>query len=206
LGIFQQNWDFYCILIFVTIRLKCNKILILVKKFSEPDFPSNQPISCFNVLYMMSLLIGLFYLFSSPHKVPKSWEWFDEELTEFWNTLRSVRFSDKFLQLPECIHFLVQHSILFIHKCYIDLKKIIFDKKIRRLHIIGIPGIGKIFFFYYLLHQLANKTVIYHKYSCLAKLLGFGGVTIIKSHRKSTLHLSLIKNPSKYRVSTFAIL
>jgi len=39
---------------------------------------------------------------------------FDEELTEFWNTLRSVRVSDKFLQLPEGIHFFVQHSILFI--------------------------------------------------------------------------------------------
>ena len=41
MGIFQQNWDFYDILIFVTIRLKCNKILILVKKLSESDFPSN---------------------------------------------------------------------------------------------------------------------------------------------------------------------
>jgi len=29
--------------------------------------------------------------------------------------------------------------------------------------------------------------------------------TIIKSHRKSKLYLSLIKSPSKYRVSAFAI-
>ena len=54
MGIFQQIWDFYCTLIFVTIRLKCNKILILVKKFSEPDFSSNQPIwftmSCDSIL------------------------------------------------------------------------------------------------------------------------------------------------------------
>jgi len=37
------------------------------------------------------------------------------------------------------------------------LKKIIFDEKIRRLHIIGISGIGKAFFFYYLLYQLARQ-------------------------------------------------
>ena len=52
------------LLIFVTIRLKCNKILILVKKFSEPDFPSNQSIllsevmHCIFTIYVENMITG----------------------------------------------------------------------------------------------------------------------------------------------------
>ncbi len=50
---------------------------------------------------------------------------------------------------------------------------------------------------------------MWHEYSCLAKLLGFDGITvetIVKSYwqnlRKLKLYLSLIKSLLKYRVST----
>ena len=74
MGIFQQNWDFYCILIFVTIRLKCNKILILVKKFSKPDFSSNQPI-LLNESYKIADQYEVLYISVNDDRLKKYDQW-----------------------------------------------------------------------------------------------------------------------------------
>ena len=57
-----------------------------------------------------------------------------------------------------------EDSVLKIRKCYRDLLSVVFDDYIRKLRITGNPGIGKTYFGYYLLYQLAlrDETVVYH--------------------------------------------
>jgi hypothetical protein len=87
----------------------------------------------------------------------------------------NVNFSNdyQFLCLPKDASYLLgnnnEEQFLFIRDCYHHLSNIIFndetndhDKKMD-WHVIGNPGIGKTYFSYYLLYQLAqqNKSVIY---------------------------------------------
>ncbi|PKC15051.1 hypothetical protein RhiirA5_449417 [Rhizophagus irregularis] len=58
-------------------------------------------------------------------------------------------------------------SALKIRKCYRDLLSVVFDESINKLRITGNPSIGKTFFGYYLLYQLAlqDATVVYDNYN-----------------------------------------
>jgi hypothetical protein len=103
----------------------------------------------------------------------------DKNLEKSWNALRNgkiinVNFSNdyQFLYLPKDASYLLgndnEEQLLFIRDCYHHLANIILndktndEKKYRR--VIGNPGIGKTYFSYYLLYQLAqqNKPVIYN--------------------------------------------
>ncbi|CAB4441894.1 unnamed protein product [Rhizophagus irregularis] len=89
----------------------------------------------------------------------------NEGVNRFWRVLENAT-CENFLRLPENIRFLGKKqgpSALFIRKCYLDLKDVVFDDKITKLRITGNPGIGKTYFGYYLLYLLAglDVTVVY---------------------------------------------
>ncbi|CAG8450825.1 12348_t:CDS:2 [Funneliformis mosseae] len=60
----------------------------------------------------------------------------DEDVNRFWNALKNKNVEcGEFLQLSEGIHFLENEdktSIIYICKCYHDLAKIAFDKKMKK--------------------------------------------------------------------------
>ncbi|CAG8582477.1 9774_t:CDS:2, partial [Ambispora gerdemannii] len=114
-----------------------------------------------------------------PHSKRKKIETDNEELRMLWNALKKGKVNEiesgQFLLFFDDVSYLTgdneqgsKISTLFIRECYLHLFKIIFENiNVRRWRITGNPGIGKIFFSYYLLCQLAqqNKMVVYHRYN-----------------------------------------
>ncbi|RGB22731.1 hypothetical protein C1646_775620 [Rhizophagus diaphanus] len=84
----------------------------------------------------------------------------DRKLEKFWKDLKIANIDDGFLYLPD-----YKKPYLFVRNCYVDLKDVILNSKIKRVRITGNPGIGKTYFSYYLLHILSKQkeTVIYHE-------------------------------------------
>lgn len=111
-----------------------------------------------------------------------------------------------FFELSGGGHFFgsdINPSVLFIRKCYDDLLDPIFDEKTRNLRITGNPGVGKTFFGYYLLYQLAllDKTTIYDNHNKLHIILfdqkkGYYLDRIIHSFEIS----KYLNNPDVYRI------
>ncbi|CAG8475627.1 9924_t:CDS:10 [Ambispora leptoticha] len=99
----------------------------------------------------------------------------DEKLRRVRDALKNASKEDQFLLFSKDVSYISgikdkssNTFILFVRDCYIHLSKLILeDGNFWRLRITGNPGIGKTFFGYYLLHQLAvrNETVIYHEYN-----------------------------------------
>ncbi|GBC04177.1 hypothetical protein RclHR1_05550014 [Rhizophagus clarus] len=99
----------------------------------------------------------------------------DKNLEKSWNALRNGKIINiqlskehpnyQFLCLPKDVSYLLGkdnvEQFLFIRNCYHHFADCIF--KYDKCHLIGNPGIGKTYFSYYLLYQLAqqNKTVMY---------------------------------------------
>ncbi|CAG8610514.1 3494_t:CDS:2, partial [Racocetra fulgida] len=63
------------------------------------------------------------------HNVINNSDRFDQKLTELWISLKSAKIKAKFLNLPNNILFFEKREALFVQDCYLDLAKIIFDKK-----------------------------------------------------------------------------
>ncbi|CAI2176087.1 16262_t:CDS:2 [Funneliformis geosporum] len=85
----------------------------------------------------------------------------DEDLNKFWQALKNAFHSNNYQRLSDSTRFLgKEDSALKIRKCYRDLLSVVFDDEIRKLRITGNPGIGKTYFGYYLLYQLALRDAI----------------------------------------------
>ncbi|CAI2186321.1 18677_t:CDS:2, partial [Funneliformis geosporum] len=100
----------------------------------------------------------------------------NKKLDEFWRDLKSVKINElsddeAFLRLSEGITFLGKKkgpSILYIRRCYRDMKEVVFKDSTRTLRITGNPGIGKTFFGFYLLYLLSqqeNIRIIYTNFN-----------------------------------------
>src|SRR3954452_4579121 len=78
------------------------------------------------------------------------------EDNEFWKELKNIEIlsGQEFFQLKNT-KFFSGHSILYIRNCYDDLVEEALNAT-SNLRITGSPGIGKTFFSYYLLHELAR--------------------------------------------------
>jgi hypothetical protein len=80
--------------------------------------------------------------------------------TDFWSEIEEVNGT---LQLPDGVYWMgheEQGSTLFVRECYKELWNMIQElvqSKVRRIVIIGIPGIGKTCFLKYLLYFLKKQ-------------------------------------------------
>ncbi|CAG8625466.1 7936_t:CDS:2, partial [Diversispora eburnea] len=104
-----------------------------------------------------------------PHSKRRKIETDNEELRMLWNALKKGKVNEiesgQFLLFFDDVSYLTgdneqgsKISTLFIRECYLHLFKIIFENiNVRRWRITGNPGIGKTFFGYYLLCQLAQQ-------------------------------------------------
>ncbi|RIA93650.1 hypothetical protein C1645_819173 [Glomus cerebriforme] len=105
-------------------------------------------------------------------KIPSKVIDFEIKLNVFIQALKKTEFdaemANNIFKLSDDAHFLrisTESLELYICKCYNDLLDVVFDDKIRKLHISGNPGIGKTFFGYYLLYTFLKddcaKIIIY---------------------------------------------
>jgi hypothetical protein len=95
-----------------------------------------------------------------------------EATSALWEQLQTITLQGKVLSLQQPAYFLLVENgrEMWVRKCYEDLAKIIMDLYEKRLNmrdlnsrvgvvITGNPGIGKSFFFFYLLWVLAQRKV-----------------------------------------------
>ncbi|PKK58121.1 hypothetical protein RhiirC2_796830, partial [Rhizophagus irregularis] len=126
----------------------------------------------------------------------------DEELNKFWRALKDASHK-QYLRLSGSTRFLGKEhgfSALKIRKCYRDLLSVVFDDSINKLRITGNPGIGKTFFGYYLLYQLALKdaTVVYDNFNEIDPIVFEGGKGAFTSDSVSIK--SILKNKAVWYI------
>ena len=88
----------------------------------------------------------------------------NESLSKIWKAFKNAAINGNFLNLSEDASYLLGAddddnpiSTIFIRDCYLDLHKVIFGNNKSRWRITGNLGIGKTFFGYYLLYQIAKS-------------------------------------------------
>ncbi|RLO08189.1 hypothetical protein DYB28_004230 [Aphanomyces astaci] len=130
-------------------------------------------------------------------------------LVAFWRALRTdhtVVEANAVVKLPEGIHLLGDPALgsqVCIRPCYPPLLKlcweIIHDPKSPHLVILGNPGIGKTFFGFFILLQLAreNKTVVYESGLSKSRYL-FAGDTVVRGSQDD--FVDILDLPTTYYI------
>jgi hypothetical protein len=117
----------------------------------------------------------------------------DQSMAQFWQSLNSATEANGVLSLPTgsfwCGKETLGHNLV-IRQCYNDLWNMIQDMRanqgVRRVAVMGNPGIGKSWFLFYLLYQLKKlgATVMYERINQpYAYLLSSSGVMKAKDTR-----------------------
>jgi hypothetical protein len=114
----------------------------------------------------------------------------DAELTSFWNSLRQMSADKDLLHLPLMKKLMEEsNKTLYIRKAYEDLFNIILNNlnpekpnsRVHRMAIMGIPGVGKSTFLFYVMWRVAHmetaKTMILHRH------MDNGNIYVFQNHR-----------------------
>ncbi|RHY91558.1 hypothetical protein DYB35_004758 [Aphanomyces astaci] len=145
----------------------------------------------------------------SLHPVRHSIDLYPPELVAFWRALRTNHTAveaNAVVKLPEGIHLLGDPALgsqVYIRPCYPPLLtlcwEIIHDPKSPHLVILGNPGIGKKFFGFFILLQLArdNKTVVYECGLSKSRYL-FAGDTVVKGSQDD--FVDILDLPTTYYI------
>ncbi|CAI2179918.1 15336_t:CDS:2, partial [Funneliformis geosporum] len=144
-----------------------------------------------------------------------------QNLSKFWNALPSADIVDDILSLESGVFPNVRDnpSKIFIRKAYTDLfkeiKALIESHKYYRIVITGNPGIGKSYFLYYLLYELAKsgETVVLDSHDrdkcivfkhAMVKLENIGNVGHILNE-ETNWYLVDTKKPLRYGAITILV-